>query len=92
MIVGNWEWSCSLIPEEGFAIGKTPMAKVELNPSELALLQRLLKPTLPLKADGTLMGPQLVWLRLLSIVEYWINNHLPRKLSALKMLREALLL
>jgi len=37
------------------------------------------------------MGPKKVWLRLLTVLECWIENHLPKNISALKMLREAML-
>ena len=89
--IGQWDWRCSLIPEEGFAIGALPSAEIQLNPSELALLQRLLRPSLPTRQDGELMGPKEVWLRLLTVMECWISNHLPRKVRALSMLREALI-
>ena len=89
--IGEWDWRCSLIPEEGFAIGAIPNAEIQLNPSELALLQRLLQPNLPTRSDGELLGPKEVWMRLLTVVESWINNHLPKNLCALKMLRESLL-
>ena len=89
--IGNWDWRCSLLPEEGFAIGSIPQAEIQLNPSELALLQRLLRPDLPKRKDGELMGPKEVWIRLLNVVECWINNHLPKNLRALKMLHESLL-
>ncbi len=89
--IGKWDWRCSLLPEEGFAIGSIPNAEIQLNPSELALLQRLLRPSLPKRNDGELMGPQEVWMRLLTVVEYWIGNHLHKSISALKMLRESLL-
>lgn len=89
--IGQWEWRCSLMPEEGFAIGSLPGATLELNPSELALLQRLLRPALPIRRDGELMGPREVWLRLLAVVECWIRTHLPHNVRALAMLREALI-
>ncbi len=89
--IGEWEWRCSLIPEAGFAIGSMPNSPIQLNPSELALLQRLLHPNLPTRSNGELMGPQNVWLRLLTVVECWVENHLPKNLSALKMLRESIL-
>ena len=85
-----WEWRCSLIPDDGFAIGSIANSEIQLNPSELALLQRLLLPTLPKRSDGHLLGPQEVWMKLLTVVEYWIENHLPKNLTALKMLRESL--
>ncbi len=89
--LGDWDWRCSLIPDEGFAIGALANTPIQLNPSELALLQRLLRPVLPTKRDGDLLGPKDAWLKLLSVVEYWINNHLPRNLCALKMLRESIM-
>tara|TARA_Y100001968_G_C19340598_1_gene709285 strand:+ start:378 stop:1199 length:822 start_codon:yes stop_codon:yes gene_type:complete len=89
--IGNWEWRCSLIPEEGLAIGSIPFSKIQLNPSELALLQRLLKPNLPLKRNGEIMGPQQVWLKLLIVVQSWIETHLPNKLHSLNMLQEVIL-
>ncbi len=88
--LGKWEWRCSLIPEEGFAIGSVPGTNLQLNPSELALLQRLLKPGLPINHQGKLLGPREVWLRLLGVVECWTNTHLLKKISALTMLRESL--
>jgi DNA repair protein RecO (recombination protein O) len=39
-------------------IGGLAGARVVLNASELALLQRLLRPDLPRRRDGELMGPQ----------------------------------
>ncbi len=86
--IGNWDWKCSLLPNEGFAIGLLPTAEIKLNPSELALLQRLLKPNLPIKKNGELLGPKDVWLKLLNVVDYWTGNHLPRNIQALQMLRE----
>ncbi|MED5468713.1 MAG: DNA repair protein RecO C-terminal domain-containing protein, partial [Cyanobacteriota bacterium] len=68
-----------------------PGAALQLNPSELALLQRLLRPALPMRRDGELMGPTEVWLRLLAVVECWIRTHLPHQLRALGMLREAII-
>tara|TARA_Y100001968_G_scaffold322556_1_gene358818 strand:+ start:10596 stop:11384 length:789 start_codon:yes stop_codon:yes gene_type:complete len=89
--LGQWEWRCSLLPEEGFVIGSIPDAEIQLNPSELALLQRLLKSNLPLNRNGEIMGPKEVWLKLLTVLEIWIDNHLPKKVSSLQMLREVLL-
>ena len=90
--IGQWDWRCSLIADEGLAIGSQPGAAVQLNPSELALLQRLPRAELPRRQDGELMGPQAVWLRLLAVVECWIRCHLPRPVRSLGMLREALIL
>ena len=88
--IGKWDWRCSLMPEEGFAIGSQPGSVLQLNPSELALFQRLLQPSLPRRRDGALMGPQVVWLKLMAIVECWIQSHLSGNLKALKMLRKSL--
>ncbi len=86
--LGKWEWKCSLIPEEGFIIGSIPNAEIQLNPSELALLQRLLNPTLPIKKNGELLGPKEVWLKLLRVVDKWIGNHLHKRVNSLKMLED----
>ncbi|WP_413440942.1 DNA repair protein RecO [Synechococcus sp. MIT S1220] len=88
--IGQWHWRCSLLPEDGFAIGSLPEARLKLNPSELALLQRLSRSDLPRRQDGTLMGPVRVWLRLLTVVEIWVRTHLPRRCRALAMLHETL--
>lgn len=85
--IGNWEWRCSLLPSEGLAIGAIPGARIMLNASELALLQRLLRPALPRKGNGELMGPEAVWLHLLSLVESWCSEHLGRKPKAFQLLR-----
>ena len=89
--LGQWDWRCSLLPEDGFAIDVQPGAAMTLNPSELALLQRLTRPELPRRRNGELMGPQTVWLRLLAVIEIWVRTHLPRRSRALAMLREAVL-
>ena len=89
--IGEWSWKCSFIPEEGFAIGVTPHASIELNPSELALLQRLLLEKLPFHSNGTLLGPKHVWLKLLKIVEAWIETHLQRRITSLQMMREVII-
>ena len=88
--IGIWEWRCSLLPEDGFAINAQPNAAMMLNPSELALLQRLCSANLPQKKNGDLMGPRHVWIRLLSVVEIWIRTHLQHRSSALEILRESL--
>ena len=59
-----------------------------MNPSELALLQRLIRADLPRRRDGEIMGPPRVWLRLLTVLEIWIRTHLSRGNRALVMLRE----
>tara|TARA_B100000700_G_scaffold311672_1_gene394253 strand:- start:860 stop:1726 length:867 start_codon:yes stop_codon:yes gene_type:complete len=90
--LGQWEWRCSLIPEEGFVIGSIPNAIIQLNPSELALLQRLLQPNLPVKKNLELMGPIEAWLKLLTVIECWIEHHLPKNLRSLQMLREVIII
>jgi DNA repair protein RecO (recombination protein O) len=86
--LGNWEWRCSLIPSEGFVAGGVAGAQLVLNASELALLQRLLRPALPRRRDGALMGPLPVWLRLLQLVELWSREHLGRGVRAWRLLRQ----
>jgi len=89
--IGEWSWKCSFIPEEGFAIGSFPNASIELNPSELALLQRLLQVKVPFHSNGKLLGPKNVWLKLLKIVETWIETHLQRRITSLQMIREVII-
>ena len=89
--IGEWSWKCSFIPEEGFAIGTFPNSRTELNPSELALLQRLLQEKLPFHSNGKLLGPKNVWLKLLKIVETWIETHLQRRITSLQMMREVII-
>ncbi len=85
--LGDWDWRCSLLPSEGLAIGAIPGARVLLNASELALLQRLLRPATPRRRDGELMGPAAVWLHLLELVELWCREHLGRSPRAFRLLR-----
>ena len=89
--IGEWSWKCSFIPEEGFAIGRIPNASSELNPSELALLQILLLEKIPFHSNGKLLGPKNVWLKLLRIVETWIETHLQKKITSLQMMREVII-
>ncbi len=89
--IGEWSWKCSFIPEDGFVIGNIPNANIELNPSELALLQRLLLDNVPFHSNGKLLGPKNVWLKLLKIVEVWIETHLQRRITSLQMMREVLI-
>jgi DNA repair protein RecO (recombination protein O) len=86
--LGNWDWRCSLLPGEGFVIGRVAGAQLVLNASELALLQRLLRPALPRRRDGELMGPLPVWLRLLQLVELWSREHLGRTPRSWRLLRQ----
>ena len=68
-----------------------PNASAELNPSELALLQRLLLEKVPFHSNGKLLGPKQVWLKLLKIVETWIETHLQRRITSLQMMREVII-
>lgn len=85
--IGDWSWRCSLQPAEGLVIGALAGAPLQLNASELALLQRLPRPHLPRRPNGELMGPEAVWLRLLTLLECWCQEHLSRRLRALNVLR-----
>ena len=86
--LGNWDWQCQYIPNEGFSTLEDTASILKLNASEIALLQRLLFPELPIKSNGELLGPKKVWLKILFIVETWISTQLEKDLSSLKMLRE----
>ena len=85
------EEECATETEEGFAIGTIPNATAELNPSELALLQRLLLEKIPFHSNGKLLGPKNVWLKLLKIVETWIETHLQKRITSLQMMREVII-
>ena len=84
------QWRCSLLPGEGLVIGALPGSRVVLNASELALLQRLLRPALPRRRDGALMGPTPVWLHLLELLELWCLEHLGRRPRSYRLLRSGL--
>ncbi len=86
--IGNWEWNCYYLPNEGFSSIEDPQSNLKINASEVALLQRLLYPELPIKTNGELLGPKKVWLKILFIVETWISTQLEKDLSSLKMLKE----
>ncbi len=86
--LGNWDWQCYYLPNEGFTTIENKESVLRVNASEIALLQRLLFPELPIKSNGELLGPKKVWLRILSIVESWIAAQLEKELSSLKMLRD----
>jgi len=85
--LGDRHWHCSLLPGEGLAIGALPGARLVLWSSELALLQRLPRPGLPLRRGGELMGPEPVWLHLLELIEAWSGEHLGRSPRAFRLLR-----
>ena len=86
--LGNWDWQCYYLPNEGFSTIEDADSILKLNASEVALLQRLLFPKLPIKSNGELLGPKKVWLRILLIIESWISAQLEKELSSLKMLRD----
>jgi len=86
--LGNWDWECYFLPNEGFSIFEDSQGVIKLNASEVALLQRLLFPELPIKSNGELLGPKNVWLKILMIIETWISTQLDKELSSLKMLGE----
>ncbi len=86
--LGNWEWECHYLANEGFSTLEYSQSTLKINASEVALLQRLLFPELPIKTNGELLGPKKVWIRILYIVETWISSQLEKELSSLKMLRE----
>ena len=86
--LGKWDWQCHYLPNEGFSTIEDSASILKINASEIALLQRLLFPELPIKANGELLGPKKVWLKILLIIESWISAQLEKELSSLKMLRE----
>ena len=86
--LGNWEWSCYFLPNEGFSSMEDRHNNLKINASEAALLQRLLFPELPIKSNGELLGPKKVWLKILFIIDIWISTQLEKDLSSLKMMRE----
>ena len=86
--LGNWAWQCHYLPNEGFSTLEDSASILKVNASEIALLQRLLFPELPIKSNGELLGPKKVWLRILSIIESWISTQLEKELSSIKMLRD----
>ena len=86
--LGNWNWQCHYLPNEGFSTIEDSASILKVNASEIALLQRLLFPELPIKSNGELLGPKKVWLKILFIIETWISTQLEKELSSLKMLRE----
>jgi DNA repair protein RecO (recombination protein O) len=88
--LGDWTWRCSLLPGEGLACGAVEGAAMGLNASELALLQRLLRPAPPRSRDGKLMGPEAVWLRLLDLISLWCDEHLGSSPRAFRLLRASL--
>jgi hypothetical protein len=85
--IGDWDWRCSVLSSEGLVIGGIAGAQLRLNPSELALLQRLPRPHLPRRSSGELLGPEPVWLKLLELLECWCREHLNRRIRSLALLR-----
>ncbi len=86
--LGKWDWQCHYLPNEGFSTIEDSASILKVNASEIALLQRLLFPELPIKSNGELLGPKKVWLKILSIIESWIYAQLEKELSSLKILRD----
>mgnify|MGYP001448456822 FL=1 len=86
--LGDWKWECYYLPNEGFSTIEDSQSILKINASEVALLQRLLFPELPIKSNGELLGPKKVWLKILLIIETWISAQLDKELSSLKMMRE----
>ena len=56
--LGNWDWKCSYLPNEGFSTVEDAGGILKVNASEIALLQRLLFAELPIKSNGELLGPK----------------------------------
>ena len=86
--LGDWKWECYYLPNEGFSTIEDSQSILKINASEVALLQRLLFPELPIKSNGELLGPKKVWLKILLIIETWISAQLDKELSSLQMLKE----
>lgn len=86
--LGNWEWMCYFIPNEGFSLFEDSRSILQINASEIALMQRLLFPKLPIKSNGELLGPKKVWQRIFKIIYNWISSQLGQELSSLKILEE----
>ena len=86
--LGDWKWECYYLPNEGFSTIEDSQSILKINASEVALLQRLLFPELPIKSNGELLGPKKVWLKILLIIETWISAQLDKELSSLKIMRE----
>ena len=86
--IGNWDWTCFFVPSEGFSIVEDTRSLINLNASEIALMQRLLFPDLPIKSNGELLGPKEVWKKILKIFCIWIPTQLGKEISSLKILGE----
>ena len=84
--LGNWEWSCYFIPNEGFSTYEDSRSILKINSSEIALMQRLFFPDLPIKSNGELLGPVEVWIKILNILKSWIPAQLGKELSSLRIL------
>tara|TARA_Y100001933_G_C18637623_1_gene413123 strand:- start:403 stop:591 length:189 start_codon:yes stop_codon:yes gene_type:complete len=57
-----------------------------MNASEIALMQRLIFPELPIKSNGELLGPKKVWIKIMNILNLWIPAQLGKELSSFKIL------
>jgi len=78
--LGNREWRSYNMPSEGFSSNEDHQSNLKIKASEVALLQRLLFPELPIKSKGELLGPKKVWLNILFIIETWISAQLEKDL------------
>tara|TARA_Y100001978_G_scaffold203403_1_gene228968 strand:+ start:3648 stop:4427 length:780 start_codon:yes stop_codon:yes gene_type:complete len=86
--IGNWDWSCYFIPSEGFSPIEDTQSLLSFNASEIALMQRLIHPALPIKSNGELLGPKAVWTKILKVFCIWIPTQLGKEISSLKILGE----
>ena len=84
--IGDWGWRCSLLPNEGIIEGALSNADIQLNPSELALLQRLTQPHLPYSKNGLIMGPKYVWLKFIKVIQSWARFNIGKEINSLKMI------
>ncbi len=84
--VGNWEWHCFFNPNDGFSIEEDSNYCFKMNASEIALMQRLIFPELPIKSNGELLGPKKVWIKIMNILNLWIPAQLGKELSSFKIL------
>ena len=86
--IGNWDWECHFIPSEGFSVIDDARSLLTFNASEIALMQRLIFPKLPIKSNGELLGPKFVWKKILRVFNIWIPIQLGKEISSLKILGE----
>ena len=46
---------------------------------------------IPFESNGKLLGPKNVWLKLMKVVEVWVETHLQRRITSLQMIREIII-